>query len=212
MKRALFVLAAAMMAAAIANPIVESMSSAGMFGPGFGDHDQSSVVPTFAIAAFFAFGLVAIRTVRALRGRSLGARFVDGMARDLARRARASDVPFVLAVQFVTVYAMERMECFVHALPAESGLAWLGGPAVVAIAAHVLTGIAVTFALGWAVRAVARLLATVVRAVLDAIAFVRARAAASFATRSRSDASAADSLAHVRGTRGRAPPSAPALA
>jgi hypothetical protein len=210
-KRALFVIAAALLAAATANPIVESIANSGIFGGGYADHDQSSVGPTLAIAALFALAFVVTRTVRMLRGTRGPDPMLTGLARDLARRRPASDLPIVIALQFVVLFAMERVECLTSG-GTESGLAWLGGPILFAVAMHALIGIGMTFALGYALRSFARVLATAVRAVLEAIAIGIARSTgAAFATQTF-DVASGSSLAHVRSIRGRAPPYAPTRA
>src|SRR5579863_7532885 len=49
-----FCAAVAMIAAAIADPLVESASNAGWFGPGnFTDHSTWDVVPAFLVGLFF---------------------------------------------------------------------------------------------------------------------------------------------------------------
>jgi hypothetical protein len=207
-KRALFVVAAALLAAATANPIVESIADSGIVGSGYADHDQSSVGPTLAIAALFALAFVVLRVTRLLKGTADRESVLSSVARDLARRAPASDLPIVFALQFVALYAMERVECLTGG-GVESGLAWLGGPAFFAIAVHVLVGIAITIGLGRGLRSFAGLLATAVRAVLEAIAFVRIRTVAAAFAKQTYDAVAGRSLASVRAIRGRAPPHSP---
>ncbi len=208
MRRAPFVIAAALLAAATANPIVESIADSGVFGGGFADHDQSSVGPTLAIAALFALAFVVARTVRLLKRAPASTSMFSEIARDLARRGPARDVPLVLALQFAALYAMERVECFASG-GVESGLAWLGGPILFAVAVHAFVGIGATFALGFALRSCARLLATAVRAVLEAIAIARARGTAGAFTTQTFHAIAGSSLAHVASVRGRAPPPTP---
>ncbi len=200
MRRALFVCAAALLAAATANPIVESIADSGVFGRGYADHDQSSVGPTLA----FVF----VRTMRILKRAAHTESLLCGIARDLSRRAPASDLPLVIALQFAALYAMERVECFTNG-GVESGLAWLGGPVVFALTVHAFFGIAVTFGLAWGLRTLARLLATAVRAILEAIAFIRTQTAAPVFAPQEFDALAGRSLAHVGSLRGRAPPHAP---
>ncbi len=208
MRRALFVCAAALLAAATANPIVESIADSGVFGRGYADHDQSSVGPTLAVAALFALAFVFVRTMRILKRAAHTESLLCGIARDLSRRAPASDLPLVIALQFAALYAMERVECFTNG-GVESGLAWLGGPVVFALTVHAFFGIAVTFGLAWGLRTLARLLATAVRAILEAIAFIRTQTAAPVFAPQEFDALAGRSLAHVGSLRGRAPPHAP---
>lgn len=212
MRRALFVATAALTAAAIANPVVETISNTGIFGNGYADHDQSSVGPTFAVAVLFALAFVIARTMRALRGTADAEPMLGALARDLARRAPSRELPRVMGLQFFTLYVMERVEGLLHAAAAESGLSWLGGPPVFAIAVHAFACIATTLVLGLALRAIASLLATAVRAVLEAFAIAHGRGSAAAPLQRRFAARGAASLAHVRALRGRAPPFAPALA
>ena len=195
--RVWFVCASALVAAAVANSLVESISGSGAFGGGYVDNDHRSVLPVLAIGAIFALAVLIAKT-RA---------WIVAAARDLADRCVVGDLPRVVGLQLFVVFAMENAESFASGGGGVGGVRWLGGPLAFALLAHLTIGIATTFALGFALRALARLLATVVRSAFDVGAFLRARADdTTFFRRAIARVCEASPLADVRAIRGRAPP------
>lgn len=203
MKRPLFVVAAGLIAAGCANPVVENVSDTGLFGAGYADHDQSGVGPVLLLACVFAIAFVALRTC---------AHWIADLARDIASRPRRADLPLVLGVQLVAEYLMEGAERLVHG-GTMSGASWIGGPLAFALAVHIAFAIVATIVLGRGLCALARTIATAARTLLDAIVCIRARGAASgYAGRNRPPRSVRH-LKVLTGPRlGRAPPFAPTLA
>jgi hypothetical protein len=129
-----FCLAIAFVAAALADPLVESASNAGWFGPGaFTDHSNLDVVPALLLGIGLLLLYMARKARAVLDGRALG----GGPLRLL---------PLVLALQVVALYAMETSEQLIaygHVLNAP---VWLGGPVPVSLAVHAILGFALTFA------------------------------------------------------------------
>ena len=151
-----------MVAAAIADPVVEYASNAGFFGPGtFTDHSNLDVVPALlAGIGLFAFHLV--RKARAVASTPLP-------------RWSAAAVPAIFGAQILTLYVMETAEQFVvYGHPLAPNL-WLGGPSSFSLAVHAVVCVALTAAI---VRSRRRLAASA----LKVAAFIAA--AAAFPTRS----------------------------
>jgi hypothetical protein len=148
-----FCLAAGVIAAAIADPIVEFASNAGWFGAGnFTDHSYLDVLP-----ALFAGGaFVAVVVILRVRGALLGREAAPGLlraSRDALRSGVAALLPVTIAIQLCALYVMETAEqvaIFGHPL---GGSIWLGGPVLLSLAVHASIGVLVGFAIAWAVRA-----------------------------------------------------------
>jgi hypothetical protein len=151
--RAWFCVAIGIIAAAIADPIVEFASNAGWFGGGaLTDRSNLDVVP--AILAGVA--LLAIFMARKAPAILAGAILRDGVTRLL---------PVILLVQIGAVYAMETTEQLAvwgHLLGPS---VWLGGPAPISLAIH--TGVCIAVAL-----AVTRSRRTLAVATLRIIRFI----------------------------------------
>jgi hypothetical protein len=151
------------LAAAIADPLVESVSNAGWFGPGaFTDHSNLDVLPALVCGAVLFLCYLALRVRRELL-----------RASGEALRARVGRLlPFIVAVQLSVLYAMETVEQVVVAGHIMGGTVWLGGPIWFGLCVHAFVGIAVAFGLArlacmctqTTLRAVRRLLTLATRA------------------------------------------------
>jgi hypothetical protein len=212
LRRLPYLIAIALVAAAIGDPLVESIANTGVFGSVYHDGNQLSVVPTLVVALALALWLACRRAVAVWR------RSRDGRGDwviEAAQRGRTGsplrDVPMVFAAQLVAVFAMEAVEQLVAGGPLETGLSWLGGPVAFSLAVHALICVALTLALA---RLCVAIVATVDSLVRAAVAFVLATQPAvsvrffarRFAARPRAQAP------HVRQIGGRAPPLASTLA
>jgi hypothetical protein len=212
LRRLPYLIAIALVAAAIGDPLVESIANTGVFGSVYHDGNQLSVVPTLVVALALALWLAFRRAVAVWR------RSRDGRGDwviEAAQRGRTGsplrDVPMVFAAQLVAVFAMEAVEQLVAGGPLETGLSWLGGPVAFSLAVHALICVALTLALA---RLCVAIVATVDSLVRAAVAFVLATQPAvsvrffarRFAARPRAQAP------HVRQIGGRAPPLASTLA
>ena len=140
--RTWFCLAAALVAASIADPLVEFASNRGVFGRGvWTDHSNQDVLPALCAGLLLAAVYVALRTLRLLKRR-----FV-------APAAAGSLLPYVFALQIALLFVMETLEQQVVTGHALGGTVWLGGPPPASLAAHAVACVAVTFLLGRLTRA-----------------------------------------------------------
>lgn len=179
-----FCLGVAIVAAAIADPMMESASNAGCFGPGsFTDHSTANVLPALLVGCLLALLYLVLRVRAAFAG--------EGAPReDLLRAAsRALDnglprlLPIAFALQILVLYAMETAEQYMvwgHAL---GPTIWLGAPVFISLAAHAAVCAAVAGLVAGLVRALTR-------ATLGAVRFIQALAMLS--------AKGAPAIAHLR--------------
>lgn len=117
-------MALAIVAAALADPIVEFGSNAGWFGPGtLTDHSNLDVGP----ALLLGVGLLALFMVRKARA------VLAGTA--LPRRSMLL-LPSIFALQMPALYGMETLEQVVTRGHALGAAAWLGGPWPVSLTVH----------------------------------------------------------------------------
>lgn len=141
-----FSLAVAVIAAAVADPLLEAASNAGAFGAGhYTDHSNLDVLPALTV------GLIAIAIHLVLRVRAGmdadGETMKDRLRRwDSLLRSRAPMMLLAtLATQLSVLFVMETIEQTVVAGHPFGGLIWLGAPAVIAVAVHALTCVVVFF-------------------------------------------------------------------
>ncbi len=180
-----FCTAIAVIAAAIADPLVESASNAGWFGPGlFTDHSNLDVAPVLLA------GVLLLAAHFVLKAR---AALANGNGRDhdlwhQAGYALGSGVwrllPAIFGLQMLTLYAMETAEQYAvwgHSL---GPTIWLGGPLPVSLAVHAIICVAVAVTIARWVRA---LTATTLRFIrlIRALATFAPQPAGSVATRTR---------------------------
>lgn len=159
--RSLFVFAVALVAAAIADPSIESASNAGWFGPGnFTDHSTLDVMPALIAGAAVVLVLLALRTFglfHAVDGKSL-LRASDQALADGPGRL----LPLTYALQLALLFGMETLEQFAVYHHALGGTIWLGGPAVISLLGHAVACVAVAFIAARTIRAVAAIAARVI--------------------------------------------------
>lgn len=176
--RAWFCIAAALVAASIADPLVEFASNRGLFGAGsFTDHSNQDVLP--ALCAGLLFGTVCV----VLRVRGLLA------FRVALPPAMSVLLPDVFAVQIALLYGMETLEQFVVAGHPLGGTVWLGGPPPASLAAHAASCVLATFLLGRLTRSLSHKAARIVARIVAAIGLAPRSPAIAFLRRShRADA------------------------
>jgi hypothetical protein len=180
-----FCTAIAVIAAAIADPLVEFASNAGWFGPGlFTDHSNLDVAPALIIGVLLLAAYLVLKARAALANGS-------GRDRDLWREAGhalGSGVwrlmPAIFGLQMLTLYAMETAEQYAvwgHSL---GPTIWLGGPLPVSLAVHAIICAAVAVTIARWVRA---LTATTLRFIrlIRALATFAPQPAGSLASRRR---------------------------
>lgn len=173
-----FCIAAALVAASFADPLVEFASNSGAFGAGsFTDHSNWDVFPALGTGVVLAAIYIALRVRRA---------FVRRHVHDVLRpSALLSLLPFVFAAQIALLYVMETAEQFVVTGHALGSVIWLGGPAPVSLAVHAVICVLSTFLLGRLACHLARSAATLVAHIIAAIAVAPRSAAITFTLVSR---------------------------
>lgn len=151
--RVWFCAVTALIAAALADPLVESLSNNGAFGGGsFTDHSNADVVPALSAGLMLAALAGVIRLGGALRGAH--------RATPAAPLGVLRLVPFVFALQIVLLYAMETGEQLAVYGRLLGGALWLGGPPLASLTIHALACVLATWLAVRTARAFAR---TVVR-------------------------------------------------
>jgi hypothetical protein len=176
--RVWFCIAAALVAASIADPLVESASNSGLFGAGsFTDHSNQDVLP--ALCAGLLFGAVYV----VLRVRGI-------LAHRIALPASVSVLlPYVFVAQIALLYVMETLEQFVVAGHALGGTVWLGGPPLASLAVHAASCVLATFVLGHLARVLSHKAVRIVAHIVAAIGLAPRTPAIAFLRRShRADA------------------------
>jgi hypothetical protein len=152
-----FCLAVAVIAAAIADPLVEYGSNAGWLGYGsFTDRSNLDVLPALALG----IGLLVLHLVFRVRAALTDPDERGSQLWRASRTALAPGIvrllPLTFAIQIVILYCMETIEQFVvygHTLGA---MTWLGGPPLLSLSFHALVCALVASALAWGVRRCAR--------------------------------------------------------
>ncbi len=139
-----------MIAAAVADPLVEFASNSGWFGPGnFTDRSNLDVFPAL-VAGIGVLVLYLIGTARAV---------LAGTA--LPRRI-GSLVPAIFVLQIAALYGMETTEQLIVGGHTLGAAVWLGGPVFVSLAIHAAFGATAAF---WIARSARRLAATTLRVI-----------------------------------------------
>ena len=159
-----FCFGVAMVAASLANVLVESASNRGWFGPGvFTDHSYWDIPPVLLTAIVLLAGYAWLR-IRAAFG--CGGNVTERTLESL-RSLLGSDplriAPTVFAAQLAILYAMETAEqvlVYGHAL---GGNLWLGGPPALALMAHGLVSIAILLLIAFALRVLGEASALVIQ-------------------------------------------------
>ena len=145
-----FCLAVAVIAAAVADPVVEFASNAGWFGPGnFTDGSNLDVIPALVVG-IAVLALYLIGTARAV---------LAGTA--LPRRI-GSLVPAIFVLQIVALYVMETTEQLIVGGHTLGPAVWLGAPVFASLAIHAAFGVAITL---WIARSARGLAATTLRVI-----------------------------------------------
>jgi hypothetical protein len=144
--RLCFCLLVALVSAAIADPLLETASNAGLFGPGnYTDHSTLDVLPVLCAGTLPALLHLSLRVLQLLRNADLA-----------AGEALWSLLPWIFAAQIVVLYGMETTEQIVTAGHALGGTIWLGAPVAVSLCAHAATCLMVSLAAAALLRRCAR--------------------------------------------------------
>jgi len=205
-----FCFAVAVIAAATADPIVEFASNRGLFGPGsFTDHSYLDVLPALVAGSLLAAFLVLLRVRQALA--APGNRPPD-LLRASSRALRshlASLIPVAFGMQIAVLFSMETAEQIAVTGHRLGGTVWLGGPALVSLAAHALACALVVYALAKIVHACASATLRVIR-LIRALTTRRRDAAPPIVVQRRDPLCLNLSYRSIRNSGERAPPLATA--
>jgi hypothetical protein len=205
-----FLIAAALIAAALADPVVESVSNTGILGGRYADNDHLGVMPTLLVGLLLVLEILALRFLEVLRQSRQAQRSGDALvdiAGRFATRSAAQDLPYVFAMQLAALFVLESGEQLAAGGKLLGGTAWLGGPVIFSLIVHGLVGTGCTFALGALMRVVVRTFASIV---LTAIHFIwlaiEPANDSAFNLPRRDTACPRAQNPHVRQIGGRAPP------
>lgn len=156
-----FCLAIAVMAAAIADPLVEFASNAGWFGPGrYTDRCNFDVVPTLVAGVAF----LALFMVR--RARSI-------LVEDALPRRFTALFPAIFVLQLLTLYVMETVEQILVFGHPFAPTVWLGAPLPMSLAVHGAIGLVTTYAVVRSRRSLAATTLRVIRLIVAVAAFLQ---------------------------------------
>lgn len=151
----LFCIVVAIGAAALADPLVEFLSNAGLFGRcNCTDHSNLDVIPALCVGLALGAGLLALR-VRYLLARGAIAAPATWLASGAIERpgVLVRCLPAIVAIQLVALYAMETAEQVIVTGHSLGGTIWLGGPIAISLGIHAASAIVATFAIARALRA-----------------------------------------------------------
>jgi hypothetical protein len=201
-----FFLAIALIAAALTDPFVESVSNTGLLGRGYSDNDHLGVLPTLLVGTVLALGIAAMRCVEVWRRETATERhWLGDAAKDFSARSPIRDLPLIFGLQLCALFLLESSEQLLDGGHLLGGTVWLGGPIAFSLATHGLVGAACTYALGAFMRAFVRIFRVFVRTALHFIWLSATRKCKGIGLRRT------ERLHHVRPPRvhqvgGRAPP------
>jgi hypothetical protein len=163
-----FCLAAAVTAAAAADPAIERMSDTGLFGPGtFTDHSNLDVLPALAAGLILAALVVAGLVRRTLTRRGAAPAWLRRCARAGSGTSLRTLVPIVFTLQLIVLWSMETLEQIAVAGHPLGGTVWLGGPPAISLSLHGVACAAFTLLL-------ARMLRWSAETIADVVTFIRA--------------------------------------
>ncbi len=156
----------AVLAAAIADPLVEWASNAGWFGAGhFTDRSTVDVVPALAVALLAACALGGLQIAKLVTGRTAGWLRVSDMV--LRKQSLVRALPYAFALQLGVLYAMETLEQLAVRGHLLGGTIWLGAPTPVALLAHAVTCVCVALAALRLLRAFTRVASRIIARILE---------------------------------------------
>jgi hypothetical protein len=162
-----FLIAVALIAAALGDPLVETVSNTGLIGRGYSDNNHLSVIPTLIAGALLAFLLICRHCLELLRRPAEHRDWLVDMATRISARSPSQDLPYVLVLQFAALYCMESAEQLFFGGKLLGGTVWLGGPIWFSICTHVLLGSACAILAARAMRSIVKRCATLVRVALE---------------------------------------------
>jgi hypothetical protein len=162
--RLAFCIAAALIAAALGDAVVESVSNTGVLGGRYNDNNHLGIVPTLHVGTVLLLGMLVLRFIEVLTRSTNSSQgsFIDA-ARELTPRSLVQYLPYVFALQLMALFVLESVEQLAVDGKLLGGTEWLGGPIFFSLITHALIGACCTFALGASIRAIVRTFALIVR-------------------------------------------------
>ncbi len=162
-----FAVAAAVIAAATVDPIVERLSNCGLFGAGqFTDHSNADVLPALCVGAVFSIAFLTLSVARALGFSATVSHWFERPARELDGLCVHSLLGRIYALQIAVLFAMETAEQRIVLGHYLGGTIWLGGPAFLSLAMHFAGCVIVSLLLSRVFAALARRVVAAVRAIV----------------------------------------------
>jgi len=144
----LFCLAAAFIAAAVADPFVEALSNSGVFGTArYTDRSTIDVLPVLAVGVAGAMAWTLIQVRKLLGVAPARSDWLQRSARAIDGRCVLTMYPVIFALQIVILFFMETVEQMAVYGHVIGPLIWLGGPVAISLAAHAIVCLAASFVL-----------------------------------------------------------------
>jgi hypothetical protein len=192
--------------------LVETISNAGFFGTGYSDNNHLSVVPTLVAGALLTVLLIGRRCYESIRRPAEHRDWLIDIATRVAERSPLEDIPCVVLLQFIALFAMESGEQLLSGGRILGGTAWLGGPVWFSLVTHLLLGSALTIVLALSMRSIVKKCTTLITAALEVLLDPRCPDCAATFAHQRDEAIAFHrQRVHVHQLGERAPPLLPAL-
>ncbi len=208
-----FLLATALIAGGLGDPLVETIGDTGVFGAGYHDTNHLGVLPALICGFVLAVEIALLRCAQTLRHTPHDGDWLRALTTRIGSRTPLGDLPYVFVLQLGVVFAIETFEAMLAAGKPVSGTAWLGGPIAFSLALYALIALAVTFAIAWLMRGIATAFVSLVGIAIAFIAFEPPRDGAA-ALHERHDGTpfSRQQSPHARQLGERAPPLLPAFA
>jgi hypothetical protein len=152
---------AAVTAAVVADPVVERMSNAGVFGPGrFTDQSNIDVIPALCIASALSLLFVVLLARHMLTRSTYPLEWLRRCAAEVHSRPLWRMLPSIFVMQMSALFAMETLEQIAIAGHPFGGTMWLGGPIAFSLVFHLISCLLFAWtlsrALDWSARSVVR--------------------------------------------------------
>lgn len=177
-----FALTVAFVAAAIADPLVEAVSNAGVFGSQtLTDHSSFDVIPMLVVGFAGAFLWTLLQVKRLLSGANSKAPWIQRSALALDDRTVAAFYPAIFVSQIGILLGMETLEQLIVRGHVLGPLVWLGGPIAFSLATHAAISLAVAATLQRILLRCSAAIVHVVRFITRLFTLLAPRSVVSFA-------------------------------
>ncbi len=201
-----FLAAVALIAAAVADPVVESIANSGILGGRYEDNNHLFVTPVLLIGGAFILRVLTLRCLDVWRSTSGSRNWLVDVAKEFSERSTLQDLPYVFGMQLAALFLMESAEQLAVGGRLLGGTAWLGGPILFSLLAHAMVGAVCLCALESFLRALLRTFASFVRSVIEFIWLAISRADGGIRFGRREAPNLLAQSVHVHQVGGRAPP------